>query len=72
MSTLIDGADGVNDPLRGELETGSRFGVTNLASAERDARGEKFIARRVVNGSVHSAARQQRRVCCIDDGINLL
>ena len=67
----IDGADGMDDILCGQLVGVCGFGVAGFASVECVAFGEELFAGCAVDGAVDAAAAEERRVGGIDDGVRV-
>lgn len=64
---MPDGAYGVEDEARGEVEAGGDFGVAGVAAVEFTAGCEEFRAGGAVDGSVDSSSAEQRMVGGVDD-----
>lgn len=72
LAAVPDGADGVEDPIGGKVEAGGSFCISGGAAVEFSAGGEEPGAGSAVDGAIDTAAAEQRGVCCVDDGVNLL
>ena len=72
QAVVPDRADGVNDPLGWKLVTACDFGLTGGATAERAAFRQQFRPRRPMNGAVHAATTEQRRVGGIHNCLHVL
>lgn len=62
--------DSVNHVPRRQPEPGSDLGVASGAATERTASGQQLRTGRTMNGTIDTAATQQRAVRRIDDGID--
>jgi len=71
IAALPHRAHGVDDVARGQLVAHGDLRIARLAAIEGAAGDRKFGTSRSMNGTVDSAAAEQRTVGGIDDGINL-
>ena len=72
VAAVPDRADSVNDPFGGEFVAARDFGLAGGAAAERTAFRQQFRAGGAMNGAIHPAAAEQRRVGRIHNRVHAL
>ena len=72
LAVMPDRADGMNDPSGREFVTAGDFGLAGGATAPRAAFGQQLRPGRPVDGAVHAATAEQRRVGGVDNHIHAL
>src|SRR5947209_11974217 len=70
VSTTPDRADGVDDVLRRQPVAPGDLGIARLAAVQRTALYQKLWPCSAMNGAIHSAATEQRRIRRVDDRVN--
>ena len=68
-AAVPDGAYGVDDVFRGQAVGAGDLRLPDPAAAQGPAFGQKLRSRGTVDGPVHAAAPQKRRVGRVDDGV---
>jgi len=72
LAVAPDRADGVNDPSGREFVAFGDFGLAGGATAERAAFHQQFRPGGAMNGAVHAATAEQRRVGGVHNRIHAL
>ena len=66
-----DRSDGMNDIPRRKQVAAGQFRLPGSAASEDPTLVKEFGSRRPMDGPVHPAATEERRVCGVDDGVDL-